>query len=76
MYEVYNADLEFQWSSKKLAEAQEYAAQHAEEYEYPYAVMLRVPIAGFHELRAVNVYDEQGRCTWETDVYQPELVPA
>jgi hypothetical protein len=36
--------------------------------------MLKVPGPGdFLEFRCVIVYDETGRCIWETDVYDAEL---
>jgi hypothetical protein len=67
-------NFEQSWSTRDRQKALEHAVGVAEENEIMSSVMLRVPIAGFPELRAISVYAEDGRCVWETDVYTPELV--
>ena len=75
VYWVMDDELNFVVSERDEGEARQIAAQYAENHEITTAVMLRVPVAGFPELRAIAVFeDSTGRCVWETDVYTPELV--
>lgn len=77
IFEIYDDDLDFKNSFVNDQRAAEmFATQHAEEYGIRIAVMLRVPVADFPELRVIAVYDAEGRQVWSSDVYEPELVPA
>lgn len=72
---VMDENLDFINSWQDENDARHDAAQYAEENEVTCAVMLRVPVAGFPELRCVAIFEDgTGRCLWETDVYTPELV--
>lgn len=75
VFYIMDADLDYVDSTRDESTAREKAGQYAENHGMTTAVMLRVPVAGFPELRAVAVYEEgTGRCLWETEVYTPELV--
>lgn len=74
MFYVYTPELELITSYTSEDDAREHAVSAAMDQEWPIAVMLRVPVADFPELRAVAIYDESGRCIWENDAYMPELV--
>lgn len=74
MFYVYDPELSLHSSYRNEDDAREAACEKAMNEEWPCAVMLRVPVADFPELRAVAIFDESGRCIWENDVYTGELV--
>lgn len=74
MYFVMDEDLDVYDSDRDAGKAAAKAEKLASDREESFAVMLKVPgPADFPEFRSVMVYDETGRCIWETDVYDAEL---